>query len=62
VRGSIESQVDQIGRLDVEMENSDATAHSAGGHFFVTADGVDGGGRLRHRRRERVGRRQSPSR
>src|SRR6267143_1081978 len=39
VRGSIESQVDQIGRLDVEMENSDATAHSAGGHFFVTADG-----------------------
>jgi len=24
----------QIGRLDVEMENSDATAHSPGGHFF----------------------------
>ena len=39
VRGSIESQVDQIGSLAVEMENSDATAHSAGGHFFVTADG-----------------------
>src|SRR5712664_2056915 len=39
VRGSIESQVDQLGKLDVEMENSDATAHSAGGHFFVTADG-----------------------
>ena len=39
VRGSIESQVDQVGRLEVEMENSDATAHSTGGHFFVTADG-----------------------
>jgi hypothetical protein len=39
VRGSIESEVDHTGRLDVEMENSDATAHSEGGHFFVTADG-----------------------
>jgi hypothetical protein len=39
VRGSIESEVDHTGRLDVEIENSDATAHSEGGHFFVTADG-----------------------
>src|SRR3954464_12457956 len=39
VRGSVESQVDDKGRLDVEIENSDAVAHSEGGHFFVTADG-----------------------
>jgi hypothetical protein len=39
VRGSIESEVEQKGNLDVEVENSDATAHSQGGHFFVTADG-----------------------
>jgi hypothetical protein len=40
VRGSVESQVEQKGaRLDVEIENSDATAYSEGGHFFVTADG-----------------------
>lgn len=39
VRGSVESQVGEKGRLDVEIENSDATAHSDGGHFFVTADG-----------------------
>ena len=39
VRGNVESEVDRTGRLDVEMENSDATAHSEGGHFFVTADG-----------------------
>jgi hypothetical protein len=31
--------VDTRGRLDVEIENSDATAHSEGGHFFVTGDG-----------------------
>ena len=39
VRGSVESEVQDKGRLDVEIENSDATAHSEGGHFFVTADG-----------------------
>ena len=39
VRGSVESEVDHTGKLDVEIENSDATAHSEGGHFFVTADG-----------------------
>src|SRR3954468_19694926 len=39
VRGSVESQVEDKGRLDVEIENSDAVAHSEGGHFFVTADG-----------------------
>ena len=39
VRGSVESQVEEKGRLDVEIDNSDATAYSDGGHFFVTADG-----------------------
>ena len=39
VHGSVESEVDKTGRLDVEVEDSDATAHSEGGHFFVTADG-----------------------
>jgi len=39
VRGSVESEVDKTGKLDVEIENSDATAHSDGGHFFVTGDG-----------------------
>ena len=39
VRGSVESEVEQKGKLDVEIENSDALAHSEGGHFFVTADG-----------------------
>ncbi len=39
VRGSVESEVDPTGKLDVEMDGSDATAHSEGGHFFVTADG-----------------------
>ncbi len=39
VRGSVESEVDALGRLHVEIENSDATAYSQGGHFFVTADG-----------------------
>lgn len=39
VRGSLESEVDTRGKLDVEIENSDATAHSEGGHFFVTGDG-----------------------
>src|SRR5438874_955560 len=39
VRGSVESEVVQKGKLDVEIENSDAIAHSEGGHFFVTADG-----------------------
>jgi hypothetical protein len=39
VRGSVESEVEQKGNLDVEIENSDALAHSQGGHFFVTADG-----------------------
>jgi hypothetical protein len=39
VRGSVESEVDKTGKLDVEIEDSDAVAHSEGGHFFVTADG-----------------------
>jgi hypothetical protein len=39
VRGSVESEVERKGKLDVEIENSDAIAHSDGGHFFVTADG-----------------------
>ena len=40
VRGSVESEVEPgKGSLDVEMEGSDARAHSQGGHFFVTADG-----------------------
>ena len=39
VHGSVESEVDKDGQLDVEVEGSDATAHSEGGHFFVTADG-----------------------
>ena len=40
VRGSVESEVEPgQGALDVEMEGSDARAHSQGGHFFVTADG-----------------------
>ncbi|HWE23585.1 MAG TPA: hypothetical protein VG496_06555 [Myxococcales bacterium] len=40
VRGSVESEVEPgKGALDVEVEGSDARAHSQGGHFFVTADG-----------------------
>jgi hypothetical protein len=40
VRGSVESEVEPgRGSLDVEVEGSDARAHSQGGHFFVTADG-----------------------
>lgn len=39
VRGSVESEVDQNGKLDVAVEDSDAVAHSEGGHFFVSADG-----------------------
>jgi uncharacterized protein YdeI (BOF family) len=40
VRGSVESEVEAgKGTLDVEVEGSDARAHSQGGHFFVTADG-----------------------
>ena len=39
VHGSVESEVDKTGKLDIEVEDSDATAHSEGGHFFVTADG-----------------------
>ncbi len=39
LRGSLESEVDPTGKLDVEIEDSDAVAHSEGGHFFVTADG-----------------------
>jgi hypothetical protein len=40
VRGSIESEVEQKSKLDVEIDNSDAIAHSdGGGHFFVNADG-----------------------
>ena len=39
LHGSLESEVDQSGKLDVDMGDTDATAHSEGGHFFVTADG-----------------------
>jgi len=40
VRGSVESDVEPgKGSIDVEVEGSDARAHSQGGHFFVTADG-----------------------
>jgi len=40
VRGSVESEVEPgKGSIDVEVEGSDAQAHSQGGHFFVTADG-----------------------
>jgi Glucodextranase, domain B len=40
VRGAVESEVEPgKGSLDVEVEGSDARAHSEGGHFFVTADG-----------------------
>lgn len=39
VRGSVESEVEQNGKLDVAVEDSDAVAHSEGGHFFVSADG-----------------------
>src|SRR5919201_3139577 len=40
VRGSIESEVEEKSKLDVEIDNSDAIAHSdGGGHFFVNADG-----------------------
>ncbi len=39
IHGSLESEVDKAGKLDVEIEGSDATAFSQGGHFFVTADG-----------------------
>jgi hypothetical protein len=39
VRGSIESEVEPNAKLDVQVEESDATAHSEGGHFFLTADG-----------------------
>jgi len=39
VRGSIESEVDPTGKLDIHVEDSDAVAHSEGGHFFLTADG-----------------------
>ncbi|MCA1828824.1 MAG: hypothetical protein ABR567_19530 [Myxococcales bacterium] len=39
LHGSLESDVEQTGKLDVDMGDTDATAHSEGGHFFVTADG-----------------------
>lgn len=39
VRGSVESDVAEKARLDVEADSSDAVAHSEGGHFFVTSDG-----------------------
>jgi Glucodextranase, domain B len=40
VRGAVESDVEPgMGSVDVEVEGSDARAHSQGGHFFVTADG-----------------------
>lgn len=39
VHGSLEGDVDPTGKLDVDIGDSDAMAHSEGGHFFVTADG-----------------------
>ena len=40
VRGSVESEVAPgKGSLDLEVEESDAVAHSDGGHFYITADG-----------------------
>jgi len=40
INGSVESEVEPgRGSIDVEVEGSDARAHSQGGHFFVTADG-----------------------
>jgi len=39
LHGSLESEVEKTANLDVDMGDSDATAHSEGGHFFVTADG-----------------------
>src|SRR5438067_6963603 len=40
VRGAVESEVEPgTGSVDVEVEGSNARAHSQGGHFFVTADG-----------------------
>jgi hypothetical protein len=39
LHGSLESVVEKTANLDVDMGDTDATAHSEGGHFFVTADG-----------------------
>ena len=39
VKGSVESDVQKDNRVDMEVEDSDAVAHSQGGHFFVTSDG-----------------------
>lgn len=39
VRGSLESEVEHNANLDVQIEESDAIAHSEGGHFFLTSDG-----------------------
>jgi hypothetical protein len=39
IRGSMESEVEKNANLDVQVEESDATAHSDGGHFFLTSDG-----------------------
>lgn len=39
LHGSLESEVDPNAKLDVEIGDTDAVAHSEGGHFFVTADG-----------------------
>src|SRR5260221_4396967 len=40
--GSLESERGPTGRLDVEVEESDATASSQVGHFFVTSIGKGG--------------------
>jgi hypothetical protein len=39
LHGSLESEVEKEAKLDVQMGDSGAVAHSEGGHFFVTADG-----------------------
>jgi len=39
VHGSVEGEVDKTGVIDVDIGDTDATAHSEGGHFFITADG-----------------------
>jgi Glucodextranase, domain B/FecR protein len=39
MHGSLESEVDPSAKVDLEIEDTDAVAHSEGGHFFVTSDG-----------------------
>jgi hypothetical protein len=39
IHGSLESDVEPASNVDVDIGDTDATAHSEGGHFFVTDDG-----------------------